>query len=87
MPFQMAFYIEVTYSATISACSGSDQAPAVGCKGVVKAPWFLFLLDSTIPGGLMMVKLEASAQVTFLAWCYLLGLNMAFSSSPSGISP
>ena len=53
-----SFYIEVTYSVTISACSGSDQASAVGCKGVVKAPWLLFLLDSTIPGGLMMVKLE-----------------------------
>ena len=28
------FYIELTYSATISACSGSGQASTVGCKGV-----------------------------------------------------
>ena len=36
--FPDSFCIEVTYSATISACSGSDQASAVGCKGVVKMP-------------------------------------------------
>lgn len=48
-PFQtiVCIYIEVI---TISACSSSDQASAVGCKVVVTAPWFIFLFDSTIPG-------------------------------------
>ena len=62
----------MTYSATISACSGADQASAVGCKSEVRALWFLLLLDSTIPGGLVMVKLEVAMQATFSAWCYLL---------------
>ena len=48
----------MTYSATIPACSG---ASAVGCKGVVKVSWFLFLFDSTILGEL---KLKAAAQDT-----------------------
>ena len=30
-------YTKVTYPATISACSGSDQATAVGCKRVSRA--------------------------------------------------
>ena len=30
-------YTKVTYPATISACSGSDQATAVGCKRVWRA--------------------------------------------------
>ena len=30
----------------------------------MRAPWFFFLLDSTIPGGLMMVKLEAAARAS-----------------------
>ena len=32
-----SFYIEVL----TLPLSGSDQASAVGCKGVVKVPWFL----------------------------------------------
>ena len=66
--------------ATISACSGSDQASAVGCKDVVKVPWFLFLYSRW-------VKLKAAAQVTLLAWCYLLTLNTMFSPSASRLSP
>ena len=85
--FPDSFYMKVTYSATIPACSGSDQASAVGCKGVVKAPWFLFLLDSTIPGGLIMFKLKAAAQATLSVWCYLLALNTMFSHSARGLSP
>ena len=84
---QPASQLELTYSATVSACCGSGQASAVGCKGVVRVPWFLFFLDSTIPGGFMMVKLEATAQVTLPTWCYILALNRMFSPSTSRLSP
>ena len=73
------FYIELTYSATISARSGSGQAPTVGCKDVVRAPWFL--------DGLMLVTLEAATQVTLPIWCYFLAVNTIFSPSTSRLSP
>ena len=85
--FSRPFYIEATYSIIISAYSGSDQTSAVSCKYVVRVPWFLFLLaiDTTIPGGLMMVKLGATVQVTLLSWCYLLALNTFYRPSASSV--
>ena len=47
--------VKVELECSERKADGLDQASAVGCKGVVKAPWSIFLLDSTIPGGLMMV--------------------------------
>ena len=54
----------MTYSVTISACSGSDQAIDVGCIRILRAQYVHFLHESPIPGGLKMVKFELAAQLT-----------------------
>ena len=74
-------YTKMTYATTISACSGSVQATAVGCKRVLSV---LFL---PLPGRPKMVKLGLAAQPTLPAWYCLLELNMMFSPSSSGLSP
>ena len=81
MPFQRLIHTNLTYPATISARSGSDQATAVGCKRVLRASQVLFLHDSTLKGGLKMVKLELAAQLTLPDQCCLLELNTMFSPS------
>jgi hypothetical protein len=77
----------MTYSATISACSGSDQATAVSCKGELRASWVLFYTTALSTGGLKMVKLEVATQLTLQVWCCLLAMNTMFSPSSSGLSP
>ena len=65
-------HTKMTYSATISACSDSDQATAVGCKHVSRA---LFSTTALSTGELVMVKLDVAAQLTLPAWCCLLAMN------------
>jgi hypothetical protein len=78
---------KMTYSATISARSGSDQATAVSCKGQLRASWVLFYTTALSTGGLKMVKLEVATQLTLQVWCCLLAMNTMFSPSSSGLSP
>ena len=65
-------YTKETYFATISACSGSDQTTAVGCKRVRGRHRSFFSTTALSTGGLTMIKLEVAAQPTLPIWCCLL---------------
>ena len=76
-PFILLIH-KVTYPATISACCGSHQATAEGYKCVLRASRVHFLLDSPVPGGIKMVKLDLAMQLILSAHCCFLKLNTMF---------